>query len=56
MAKQQNTVAKKLRENQKRQKAQEKLAKRRAKGGDTGHSHGGSSSPAPSPYEGYRII
>jgi hypothetical protein len=32
MAKQQNTVGKKLRENDKRQKAQDKLAKRKAKG------------------------
>jgi hypothetical protein len=36
MAKQQNTVAKKLRENEKRQKAQEKLARRKAKSGGSG--------------------
>jgi hypothetical protein len=51
MAKQQNTVAKKLRENQKRQKALDKRAKRKAKAAPT------TKGPAlPDPIETYRVI
>ncbi|MFO0900689.1 MAG: hypothetical protein U0836_24940 [Pirellulales bacterium] len=51
MAKQQNTVAKKLRENQKRQKALDKRAKRKAKG-----TSATSGAEQPDPTEGYRVI
>lgn len=51
MAKQQNTVAKKLRENQKRQKALDKRNKRKAKG-----TSATSGATLPDPTEGYRVI